>query len=117
MLDGHSSHYTLELVKAAAENVILLCLPLQTTADSQPLNTSCFGPLKTFWFKTCCQYLFDNPGQVITKFQFSALFAQAWSKGMTIANVVSGFGIYPFSPSMILNKFLDVPTDDVSSKY
>jgi len=38
---------------------------------------------------------------------------------MTIANVVSGFcgtGIYPFSPHVILSKFPDVPTDDVSSK-
>jgi len=49
MLDGHSSHYTLELVKvAAAENVILFCLPPHTTADSQLLDTSCFGPLKTY---------------------------------------------------------------------
>jgi len=46
---------------------------------------------------------------VVTKFQFSALFADAWSKGMTIGNVTSGFhgtGIYPFSPSMVMNKFL-----------
>jgi len=56
MLDGHSSHYTLQLVKAAAENVILFCLPLHTTADSQPLDASCFGPLKTFWFETSCQW-------------------------------------------------------------
>jgi len=110
ILDGHSSHYTLELVKtAAAENVILFCLPPHTTADSQPLDTSCFGPLKKYWNEVCRQYLFDHPGQVVTKFQFSTLFADAWSKGMTIANVTSGFrgtGIYPFSPSMILDKFL-----------
>ena len=45
---------------------------------------------------------------MITKFQFSSLFAQAWSKGMTINNVVSGFrsaGIYPFAPKVILDKF------------
>jgi len=56
----------------------------------------------------CHQFLFDNPGQVITKFQFSKLFAQAWSKAMTFTNIVSGFrgaGIYPFSLSMILDKF------------
>ena len=109
LLDGHSSHYTLELVKAAAEkDVIIFCLPPHTTADSQLLDTNCFGPLKTYWFKTCRQYLFDNPGRVITKFQFSSLFAQAWSKGMTINNIVSGFrsaGIYPFAPNIILDKF------------
>ena len=71
--------------------MIIFCLLPNTTADSQPLDTSCFGPLKTYWFETCCQYLFDNPGRIITKFQFSSLFAQAWSKGMTINNIVSEF--------------------------
>ena len=44
---------------------------------------------------------------MITKFQFSSLFAQAWSKGMTINNIVSGFHsarIYPFAPNIILDK-------------
>jgi len=109
ILDGHSSHYTLDLVKtAAAENVIMFCLPPHTTADSQPLDTSCFGPLKKYWYEVCRQYLFDHPGQVVTKFQFSTLFADTWSKGLTIGNVTSGFlgtGIYPFSSSMVTNKF------------
>ena len=35
MLDGHSSHYTLELVQEALINeVIIFCLPPHTTADS-----------------------------------------------------------------------------------
>jgi len=61
MLDGHSSHYTLGLVKAAAaaaaKDVIIFCLPPHMTADSQPLDTSCFGPLKTYWFEICHRYL------------------------------------------------------------
>jgi len=74
ILDGHSSHYTLNLVKtAAAENVILFCLPPHTTADSQPLDTSCFGPLKKYWYEVCRQYLFDNPGQVVTFFPHCSL--------------------------------------------
>jgi len=73
MLDGHLSH-TLELVKAAAaKDVIIFYLPPHTTTDSQPLDTSCFGPLKTYWFEICRQYLYDNPGCVITKFQFSSV--------------------------------------------
>ena len=92
ILDGHSSHYTLKLVKTAAENdVILFCLPPHTTADSQPLDTSCFGPLKTYWVETCRQFIFSNPGRAISKFQFSKLFSEAWSKGMSINNIISGF--------------------------
>ena len=92
ILDGHLSHYTLKLVKSAAENdVILFCLPPHTTADSQPLDTSCFGPLKTYWVETCWQFVFSNPGHAISKFQFSKLFSEAWSKGMSINNIISGF--------------------------
>ena len=36
-----------------------------------------YCPLKTYWFEIYRHYLFDNPGCVITKFQFSSLFAQA----------------------------------------
>ena len=49
--------------------------------------------------------MFANAGRVITKFQFSQLFAKAWSNGMTISNIVSGFrkiGIYPFNPQAVL---------------
>ena len=49
-----------------------------------------------------------NPGQVITKFLFSRLFAEAWSKGMSISNIVSGFRvteIYPFQPKVVLDKY------------
>ena len=108
ILDGHSSHFTLDLVQSAAEHqVIIFCLPPHTTADSQPLDTSCFGPLKSYWYQACRDYMFANPGRVITKFQFSHLFAQAWSKGMTINNITAGFrntGIYPFNPGAILDK-------------
>ena len=62
LLDGHSSHYTLELVKLAAAQDVIFCLPPHTTADSQPLDTSCFKPLKTSWSDVCRKYLFANPG-------------------------------------------------------
>ena len=111
LLDGHSSHYTLELMNiAAAENVVIFCLLPHTTADSQPPDTSCFKPLKTSWADVCHKYLFANPGRVITKFHFSELFTQAWSNSMIISNIASGFritGIYPLNPSVILKKFSD----------
>ncbi len=108
LLDGHSSHYTLDLIQTAADNdVVIFCLPPHTTADSQPLDTSCFGPLKVYWSEACRLFMFANPGCVVSKFQFSSLFSQAWSKGMTINNVVSGFrstGIYPFDRNAVLSK-------------
>ena len=40
-----------------------------------------------------------------TQYHFSELFAQAWMKGMTMTNIISGFkttGIYPFNPQALL---------------
>ena len=107
LLNGHSSHYTLELVKLAAEHdVILFCLPPYTTADSQPLDIICFNP-HNYWVDACCKYLFANPSQGITKFRFSTLLAETWSKGMTIFNIILEFcttGVCPFKPKAILDK-------------
>ena len=112
LLDGHSSHFTINFVQAAAEHdAIVLCLPPHTTSDSQPLDTSCYCPLKVYWSEACQQYICNNPGRCITKFQFSKLFSQAWSKGMTIQNITSGFcqtGILnPFNPEIVLDHLLE----------
>ena len=61
LLDGHSSHYTLELIQTAAKkDVVIFCLSPHTTADSQPLDTSVFGPLKTYWSQACREYVFPS---------------------------------------------------------
>ena len=105
LVDGPSSHFKLELIQTAAEkNVVIFCLPPHTTADSQPLDTSVFGPLKSYWSQACREYMFSHPGCAVTKFQFSCLFRQTWSKGMSIDNICASFksGVYPFNIEAIL---------------
>jgi len=47
-MDGHSSHYQPEIIQLARENdVVILCFPPYTSADSQPLDVGFFRPLKT----------------------------------------------------------------------
>ena len=47
LLDGHSSHYQPSVIRKAAENgVIMFCLPPHTTHICQPLDKTCFSPLK-----------------------------------------------------------------------
>ena len=88
LLDGHSSHYTMELVEEAAkQDVIIFCFPPHTTAYTQPLDISVFGPLKVHWSEACHEYLYAHPDQAVTKFQFSTLFHQTCSKAMTIENM------------------------------
>ena len=74
-------------------------------SDSLPLDTSIFGPLKSYWSQPCRDYMFANPVHIVTKFQFSSLFRQVWSKGMSVDNICGGFRktvFFSFSPEAIL---------------
>ena len=93
-------------------DIILLCLPPHTTHESQPLDVGVFAPLKTQWSQVCDDFYQKNPGRVITKFNFSRLFSEAWNRAVLPSNVMAGFhraGVYPFNP-----KAIAVPENDSS---
>ena len=48
VLDDHSTHYNPSFVRRAAEEMIVFCLPPNTTHLTQPLDKGIFGPLKTY---------------------------------------------------------------------
>jgi len=101
LLDGHSSHFQLPLIKLARdENVVIFCLPPHTTHASQPLDVSVYSPLKSHWRAACHQYIQKHPGRVVTKYQFCTLLNEAWMQTMKPSNICAGFkrcGIYPFN--------------------
>lgn len=105
ILDGHSSHETLGiLMKAMEENIHILALPPHTTHALQPLDKTVFGPLNRAYNNACSQFLQENPLNYVNKWSFPGLFAQAWEKGVTPANIESGFrscGIYPLNSGII----------------
>ncbi|XP_019854672.1 PREDICTED: tigger transposable element-derived protein 2-like [Amphimedon queenslandica] len=105
LMDGHSTHYGPDLIKIAAEEQILIfVLPPNTTHLTQPLDKGCFGPLKTAWKAVCHEFCTKNPGRVVTRYDFSVLFADAWRRSMTQRNIASGFevtGICPFNRNAI----------------
>ena len=50
LLDGHSSHYSLELLKyACAHNIIILGYPPHCTHALQGLDVVCFAKMKEDW--------------------------------------------------------------------
>ena len=116
VLDGHSTHYQPELIKYAKSNdVILMCLPPHSTHESQPLDASVFKPLKQNWNAACSKFMQQNPGKVITKYNFSPLLNEVWNKTMVPKVITAGFkrcGIYPFDPDVI---DYGVPANDDSS--
>ena len=94
---------------AASEQILLYALPPNTTHLTQPLDKGCFGPLKSYWKQTVQGFVAKNHGQTVTIYDFSALFADAWLKSMSMRNVLAGFkvsGICPFN-----REVLDVPEE------
>ena len=68
LMDGHSSHYNLDVVTLGKKNdVILFTLVPHTTHEMQPLDAAVYAPLKTSWQDVCHRYLQSHPGTVITK--------------------------------------------------
>ena len=115
LLDGHSSHFCPEVIRAAAaEGVIIFALPPNTTHLSQPLDKGVFAPLKIEWRKVVQDFISKNPGRDITRYDFSALFAKAWNKAMSLANITAGFrvtGICPFNRNAI-----SLPSEEPKSR-
>ena len=98
IMDGHSTHLQPSVVRM--EDVILFCLPPHSTHLIQPLDKGCFGPLEAAWEEVFHEYMTNNSGKVITRYNFSELFAKAWAQSMTMANITAGFcttGISPFN--------------------
>ena len=126
LLDGHSSHYNLQFIKTAIENgVIVFCLPPNTTHACQPLDVTVFHSLKTYWSEECDRSMSSLPGNIVSIYQFSEVFAAAWEKAMQPRTISFGFratGVHPFNRRAIVvpgehpAKSTSTPTADRARK-
>ena len=92
LLDGHSSHYHPDTIKAAIKSgVIIYFLPPNTTHLTQPLDKGVFGPFKKHWRRVCHDFQVSHPGKVVSDFNFCQLFSKAWIESMTTMNIIAGF--------------------------
>ena len=69
--------------------------------ESQPLDASIFKSVKKNWKHACHNFVQSNPSLAITKYRFSGLFNEAWSKTMNLTAISSGCGVYPFNKDAI----------------
>jgi hypothetical protein len=106
--DGHYSHISVELIELAKANDIhLMCLPAHTSHILQPLDVGVFKSFKSFFSKSCHEYMMTNPGRVITTDVLASLVGKAWPQSLTPLNILSGFrkcGIYPFNPGEVSDR-------------
>ncbi|CAB3255641.1 unnamed protein product [Arctia plantaginis] len=100
-----SSHLDARIVDAAdAHDIVLYCLPSNTTHELQPLDKSVNKSFEHFWDEEVLLYAYQHPERKLTKVRFTKIFTKVWSKCMTKDNIISGFratGLFPYDPSAI----------------
>jgi hypothetical protein len=106
ILDGHSSHATPEFDQYCAENKILtLCMPPHTSHLLQPLDVSCYSPLKRAYGREI-EELARQGVYHIDKIDFLTAYTRIRPIVFTQQNIQAGFqatGLVPPSPDRVLS--------------
>ena len=113
ILDGHGSHATTEFDRFCMEKKIIpLYMPPHSSHILQPLDVSCFSPLKHF-YKQKVEDLAQKRINSIKKDDFLYIYPAAHEKALSSFNIKSGFaatGLVPLSPERVLLKFSKTKT-------
>lgn len=85
IVDGHSTHISLEASEYCRENkIILYCLLPNATHILQACDIGFFAPMKTVWKAMVKEWQMTNVGEVMTKKQFPAVFRKTWYRVATL---------------------------------
>jgi hypothetical protein len=119
ILDGHESHVSAQFQQYCIERkIITLCMPPHSSHILQPLDVSCFAPLKLSYGKQIETFV-RNRLNHITKLEFLSAFKEAFKAAFTEQNIKSGFratGLVPYDPQNVLshlNLHLRTPTPPI----
>jgi hypothetical protein len=106
VLDGHESHHSVEFEEYCKErNIITLCMPPHSSHLLQPLDVSCFSPLKKAYGRQI-EELMRQQIIHITKEDFIPAFRAAFQASLTKSNIQGGFrgaGLVPFDPERVIS--------------
>ena len=107
LVDGHSSHVSLQFIEyARSKKIECLCLPAHTTHICQPLDVGVFGPFARS-YKTHLESLTRFSTYNIDKTDFLTLVQKARKEGISSRNIESAWratGLIPYNPSTVLKK-------------
>ena len=105
IFDGHGSHQTAQFREFCLQNHILtLCMPAHSSHILQPLDVSCFAPLKKAYSRQIKSKMRLSNNH-ITKVEFLPAFHTAHQQAMTAETILAGFaatGLVPFNPERVL---------------
>ena len=121
ILDGHSSHATANFDHFCMERrIIPLYMPPHSSHLLQPLDISCFAPLKHYYGQKVRE-MAQNGIHAIDKREFISIYNSIHGRAFSKANILSGFaaaGLIPFKPERVLEKLhikMKTPTPPSSS--
>ncbi|KAJ8883824.1 hypothetical protein PR048_015679 [Dryococelus australis] len=105
LLDSHLRHAkNLNVKIKARENfVTIICLPPHTSYKLQPLDVGVMYPLSHSYEKGLKKCLTNHPGHVITDYQVSTIFCEAYLMACHPKNAIKGFqnkGIHQYNPDI-----------------
>jgi hypothetical protein len=113
ILDGHRSHATPDFDQFCTDNkIITLCMPAHTSHLLQPLDVSCFSPLKTLYGHEVAELARQSVYHV-DKLDFLWIYKKIRGQALSDANARAGFqatGLIPFSPERVLSSLTVVRT-------
>ncbi|EMD66028.1 hypothetical protein COCSADRAFT_86794 [Bipolaris sorokiniana ND90Pr] len=113
ILDGHSSHATPEFDQFCTENkIITLCMPPHTSHLLQPLDVSCFSPLKRAYGREV-EELARQGLHHIDKIDFLTAYTRIRPIVFTQQNIQAGFqatGLVPPCPDRVLSSLTVIRT-------
>jgi hypothetical protein len=109
LMDGHCSHYSLDLLEYAQKNnIIILGYPPHCTHVLQGLDVVCFAEMKTEFCKEIHAFE-DSHMWGVGKGDFAGVFGRAYLHAFTPEAVKAAFtatGVHPFNPDIITEKRL-----------
>ena len=111
MFDGHNSHLSYKVAKAAYDaNVSLLCLPPHCSHALQPLDVSCFKSGKDIWSEVCKKFYKGNLERNLRKEDFPSMIKVVYEHFVAHPELgVNGFrkcGFRPFNPHAVDDKIV-----------
>ena len=108
IMDGHSSHITLDVVRRARTvGLHLLTLPSHCSHAMQPLDVSVFKPFKTAFRVYRDVWTLHNKGRAVRKEILASWVSKALRRALTSENIMAGFrttGIHPLNPDAMASR-------------
>jgi hypothetical protein len=107
ILDGHGSHNGPEFDRFCTENSIIpLYMPPHSSHLLQPLDVSCFSPLKQAYRKEVEKKMGLGINH-IDKDEFLTIYSRVRTEALNEKNIQSGFratGLVPYDPEQVLSR-------------